>query len=123
MKKKHIIMTLYLIIVLFVMLANVYFVNANDINDIYNVLKPNSNPLSGVASLVLGVIRWVGVVIMIGAIIIKGIKYVTVSPEGKAEIKKDLIMLTVGALILFTVTTLLDIIFDMVVRAGLNSGV
>ena len=116
-------MTLYLIIVLFVMLANVYFVNANDINDIYNVLKPNSNPLSGVASLVLGVIRWVGVVIMIGAIIIKGIKYVTVSPEGKAEIKKDLIMLTVGALILFTVTTLLDIIFDMVVRAGLNSGV
>ena len=123
MKKKHIIMTLYLIIVLFVMLANVYFVNANDINDIYNVLKPNSNPLSGVASLVLGVMRWVGVVIMIGAIIIKGIKYVTVSPEGKAEIKKDLIMLTVGALILFTVTTLLDIIFDMVVRAGLNSGV
>ena len=123
MKKKHIIMTLYLIIVLFVMLANVYFVNANDINDIYNVLKPNSNPLSGVASLVLGVIRWVGVVIMIGAIIIKGIKYVTVSPEGKAEIKKDLIMLTVGALILFTVTSLLDIIFDIVVKAGLNSGV
>lgn len=121
--KKHIIMTLYLVIVLFIMLASVNFVNASDINDIYNVLKPNSNPLAGVASLVLGVIKWVGVVILIGAIIIKGIKYVTVSPEGKAEIKKDLIMLTVGALILFTVTSLLDIIFDIVVKAGLNSGV
>lgn len=121
--KKHIIMTLYLVIVLFIMLASVNFVNASDINDIYNVLKPNSNPLAGVASLVLGVIKWVGVVILIGAIIIKGMKYVTVSPEGKAEIKKDLIMLTVGALILFTVTSLLDIIFDIVVKAGLNSGV
>ena len=123
MKKKHIIMTLYLIIILFAIFANVYFVKASDINDIYNVLKPNSNPLSGVASLTLGVIRWVGVVIMIGAIIFKGIKYVTVSPEGKAEIKKDLIMLTIGALLLFTVTKLLDIIFDMVVASGLNSGV
>lgn len=121
--KKHIIMTLYLVIILFIMLASVNFVNASDINDIYNVLKPNSNPLAGVASLVLGVIKWVGVVVLIGAIIIKGIKYVTVSPEGKAEIKKDLIMLTVGALILFTVTSLLDIIFDIVVKAGLNSGV
>lgn len=79
------------------------------------------NPLYKPAEIIAGVIKWGGEAILVGAIIWKGIQYVTVSPEGKAEIKKQIVMLTIGAFLLFATTELINIVLDFVRRSGLNS--
>lgn len=71
-------------------------------------------------NLIVGMIRWFGIAIIVGAMIVKGIKFVSVSPEGKAEIKKELIMLTIGAVIIFALTTIFEIIIKIVQNAGLQ---
>lgn len=138
MKKKHIVMILYIMLIIFVMLSNVSFSNASnpttttttavkqentDLGSMYDVLQPGQNPLASGTKIVLGIIRWVGTAILIGAVIVKGIKYVTAAPDGKAEIKKDMIMLFIGALLLFGFTKLIDIIYDLVVHSGLTPAI
>ena len=120
MKKKQLVMILFILVLLFIVLANISTVFAAP-NAIYDVLNPGMNPLTNAAGYILNIIRWVGVVILVGAIIVKGLKYVTSSPEGKADIKNDIIMLTVGAILLFAFTTFIDIIYDLVVKSGLKS--
>lgn len=120
MKKKQLVMILYILAIIFIVLANNIAVFAAP-NDIYNVLGSGQNPLVNGAGYILNIIRWAGVVILVGVIIVKGIKYVTSAPEGKAKIKEDIIMLTVGAILLFAFTTFIDIIYDLVVQSGLKS--
>lgn len=137
MKKKHIVTILYIMLILFVMLSNVSFSKASnptttttavkqenaDLGSMYDVLQSGQNPLADGTKMVLGIIRWVGTAILIGAFIVKGIKYVSAAPEGKADIKKDMIMLFIGALLLFGFTIFIDIIYDLVVRSGLSPSV
>ena len=123
MKKKHIVIILYVLMILLVMLSNICCSNADNLGSMYDVLQPGQNPLANGTKMVLGIIQWVGTAILIGAFIVKGIKYVSASPDGKAEIKKDMIMLFIGALLLFGFTKLIDIIYDLVVHAGLTPSV
>lgn len=81
---------------------------------LYSVINANNNPLANVIGNIVSIIRWVGIAILIGAIMVKGIKYVTASPEGKAEIKKEIIMLVVGVILLYGITKLADIIYIIV---------
>ena len=58
--------------------------------------------------------------ILIGAVIVKGIKFVSASPDGQASIKKEIIMLVIGGGLLFLVTAILQLVIDLVSDAGLN---
>lgn len=120
MKNKCIIIV-YIVIVLILVISNYYCICAQDLNEIYNpITSSNNNPLVAPTKVILGIIKYVGVAISVGAVIINGIKYVTVSPEGKAEIKKQIIMFVIGAILLFSVTTFIDIIYDLTQESGLN---
>ena len=46
-------------------------------------------------------------------LILIGVKFITASPEGKAEIKKAAIQYVIGAIIVFAAGTLLGIIANM----------
>ena len=58
--------------------------------------------------------------VLIGAVIVKGIKFVSASPDGQAAIKKEIIMLVIGGGLLFLVTAILQLVIDLVSDAGLN---
>lgn len=118
MKKKFIII-LYIIGIIYLIVSNCSIVMAQDIKNIYNVVGDN-NGLYNAAKIVLGIIKWAGVVICIIVIMIKGIKFMTVSPEGKAKIKEELVMIVVGAIILFSFVTLIDTVYTLVQNAKLN---
>ena len=76
--------------------------------------------LSSAGNTIVNTIIWVGVVILVGAVIYKGIKFVTAAPDGKAEIKKEIIMLVIGGVLLFGLAKIIDIILSLVQSAGLH---
>ena len=48
------------------------------------------------------IIKWAGAAIAVGMLMFIGIKYVTASPDGKADVKKELIPWSIGVVLLFT---------------------
>ena len=116
MKKKYLVLIIYSIVILLVVISNLNISNAGVSEQIWG----DAWSLSRVGSIIVGIIKWFGVAILIGAIILKGIKFVSASPEGQASIKKELIMLAIGAVLLFIFTDILDIIYKAVVDAGLH---
>ena len=72
--------------------------------------------LSNAGNVIVSTIQWVGVAILVGAVIYKGIKFVTASPDGKAEI----IMLVIGGVLLLGLTQILGMIVDLVRSAKLQ---
>lgn len=70
---------------------------ANDYG-IYNI-NENSGVI-GAGKYVAGWILYAGIIICVIVLMIKGIKFITSSPEGKADVKKELIPWFVGIVIL-----------------------
>ena len=64
----------------------------------------------------VGSVIWVVQVICYGAavvlLILLGIKFMTASPEGKAEVKKSAVIYVVGAILVFFASVILGIIKD-----------
>ena len=79
----------------------------SNMSEIYS----NNDP---VASSIGGQIIWVAQIILYAAaviiVIFAGVKYMGAAPEAKAEFKKKLIYMTVGAVILFAAGSLVRII-------------
>lgn len=70
-------------------------------------------PVGGIAStvsVILAIITWAGAAIAVGMLMFIGIKYVTASPEGKAEIKKTATYYVLGAILIFSASAILGII-------------
>lgn len=65
------------------------------------------------ANLIIGLIRIVGTIVSVVALIIIGIKYMMGSLEEKAEYKKTLKPYLIGAFLVFTVSVLPQLIFDL----------
>lgn len=63
---------------------------------------------------ILSIIQMVGVILSVIILILIGIKYMLGSVEEKAEYKKSLIPYLIGALMVFSVTTLPQIIYKFV---------
>ncbi len=58
------------------------------------------NPFQGVGQTIVNGVYWIGLCVLVGAVIVKGIQYVSSAPDGKAAIKKDLFMLIMGAFLI-----------------------
>lgn len=63
--------------------------------------------ISGMVIYVIQIIAFTAGVIML---VFLGIKFITASPEGKAEIKKSAVIYVVGAILLFAATGILSIV-------------
>ena len=61
----------------------------------------------GALILIIQIVAFAAAVIML---MFLGIKYITASPDGKAEIKKSSVQYVVGAIILFAATGILQIV-------------
>ena len=74
--------------------------------------KPSSgaDDVSSITSMVIYVIQIIAFAAAVIMLIFVGIKFLTASPEGKAEIKKTAVIYVVGAILLFAATGILQIV-------------
>lgn len=76
-------------------------------------LKPSGTApetVSNLASYIIYFVQIIAFAVAVIMLIVLAIKYLTASPEGKAEIKKSAVIYIVGAIILFAATGILGII-------------
>lgn len=98
------------VIVLAVMMLTVFG------SQVFAVSLPTVNPTSpggeadNIAGTILNTLMWVGVMIAVGMMIFLGIKYVTASPDGKADLKKQLGIYVLGLVLILAATTIVGII-------------
>ena len=71
---------------------------------------PTENGIFAAGATIAGWIIYIAIAISVIVLMIKGIKFITSSPEGKADVKKELIPWTVGIIILFTMNIVLNFI-------------
>ena len=63
--------------------------------------SPDEN-VNGTVGKILGIIQWGGIVAAVAVAMFIGIKYITASPDGKAEIKKTVLFYVLGIVILLS---------------------
>lgn len=105
-KNVRILSIILLAVVLFVSLGNVAFA--------YVVPEPDSNvdvaKIEAPIKTALGILQFIGVTVAVFIAMFIGIKYITSSPEGKAEVKKTLAFYIGGIVILLSATGIVEAI-------------
>ena len=91
---------------------------AADVNGVLSGLTGNStsvqtNDLTNVGNNIVAIIQVVGIVIAVIVLLVIGIKYMIGSASEKAEYKKTMIPYIVGALLIFTGTSLVRVIYSL----------
>lgn len=110
-----IITALFIIAMLSTMVVSV-FATPTDVLDTVQGDTNQAMSVGGLSSTIKNVIGVVQVICYSAAVIMLiliGVKFITASPEGKAEIKKAAIQYVIGAIIVFAAGTLLGIIANM----------
>ena len=72
-----------------------------------------ASDVSNIAGMVIYVIQIIAFAAAVIMLIFVGIKFLTASPEGKAEIKKTAVIYVVGAILLFAATGILGIVRNL----------
>ena len=80
--------------------------------DIPSGTKPASgaDEVTNITNMVIYVIQIIAFAAAVIMLIFVGIKFLTASPEGKAEVKKIAVIYVVGAILLFAATGILQIV-------------
>ena len=73
-----------------------------------------SSDLNDTIGKVLGVIQWIGIIIAVIVAMFVGIKFITSSPEGKAEVKKTALFYVGGIVLLLAASTIVRVIANSI---------
>ncbi len=108
-KSVKIISIILLAVILLMSVGNVVFAGVAD------QFNPDTSAIEGtgakgVANTVLGALKWAGVAIAVGMLIFLGIKYVTSSPDGKANLKGQLGIYVLGFVFIVGATVIIGIL-------------
>lgn len=96
-----------IVLILSIIIANLTTaVYAANPSDIYHF--SSSNGITNAGMYIAGWLRYGALVVAVGMLMVKGIKLITSSPEGKAEAKKELMPWAIGAIILFTMNVFIN---------------
>ncbi len=77
-----------------------------------------SAEITNTVSSILGIIRWVGIVAAVIIAMYLGIRYITSSPDGKAEIKKTLAYYIGGIALLLSASAIVTLIQNTLTNSG-----
>ena len=118
--KKNKLFTVILICIIMIAIGTVVF--ASDIinPDDYHV-EPSvssSGEAMDIVKTILGVVNVVGVIILVSTIALLGIKYITGTLEERAEYKKSMIPILIGAFLLFSTSTLINVVYNIFYEEG-----
>ena len=81
-------------------------------------IDPGTQDISKIAGYVIFVVQIIAFTAAVIMLIFLGIKFLTASPEAKAEIKKSSVIYVVGAIMLFAATGILQIIKNLAVNVS-----
>lgn len=76
-------------------------------------LNDDTGKLGGIINAVIGLIQVAGTGISMIMVTVLGIRYLMAAPNDKADVKKQIAPLVIGAVILFAAVNLVDIIANM----------
>ena len=77
----------------------------------------DSPKAAAIAGTVLNVVQVTGIILAVGCISIVGIQYMVGSVEQKAEYKKTMTAMIVGAILLVSTTTIVKVIYSTVTKS------
>ena len=73
----------------------------------------NNNAFKSTVSNVLGVVQFICYAAAVVLLIVLGIKFMTASPDGKAEVKKSAVIYVVGAIMVFAAGAVLNLVKNL----------
>ncbi len=113
-KKMSKIISAILIITTILSAFSMVFAAATTEPNIPTGTAPNgASDVSNIAGMVIYVIQIIAFAAAVIMLIFVGIKFLTASPEGKAEVKKIAVIYVVGAILLFAATGILGIVRNL----------
>lgn len=92
---------------------NIYAAGSTGNSGMFKIYNPINNPFSNTVSAVIGVIQAVGMSTAVITLTVIGIKYILTSPEGKAEVKKQMYPYIIGCILLFAGSGLVGVIANV----------
>lgn len=104
------IITALVMIATIALACNMVFASASVNIDVPKQVSVEMGGFGTTVSNILGVVTYVCYAAAVVMLLYLGIKYITASPEGKAEIKKSAIIYVIGAVLVFAAGTVLNII-------------
>ena len=116
MTMKRIAKILTALIILATIATMLSAVFASGATGVLGKLKGNTNAAGAVtttANNIIGIVQVICYAAAVIMLVMLGVKFVTSSPEGKAEIKKSAIIYVIGAIIVFAAGTLLSVISNL----------
>lgn len=81
---------------------------------------PDTAKINGTVETVFGIIRWGGIIIAVVIAMFIGIKYITSSPEGKAEVKKTAMYYVGGIILLLAASTIVTVIGNSIEKGSIT---
>lgn len=116
--KKNVIISLSLVICIFMIIAFPIVCNGattglGDLNAYSGGNAGNSAKLEEMTEQILGIIQIIGTIVSVAMLIVIGIKYMTGSIEEKAEYKETLKPYLIGAFLLFSGSSVPQIIYQL----------
>ena len=79
-------------------------------NELSGIYGPQGQTYNNVGGKIISIVQYICYGVAVIVLIYKGVQFMTKAPEGKAEIKKELVSCAIGALILFAIGTFIKII-------------
>lgn len=119
MHKSKIIKVIIILAISFITILNlnIKVLGSTDPIENANYYKPSTSisepELEKKAGVILGGINVVGVIVSVVTLMIVGIKYMFGSVEEKAEYKKTMTMYLIGAVLVFSITTIPNILYKI----------
>lgn len=112
---------LIVLIMLSTVFSNIVYAKSDKIIDTDKYAPGNdamdSPRVAAIAGTVLNVVQVIGIIIAVGCISIVGIQYMVGSVEQKAEYKKTMTAMIVGAILLVSTTTIVKVIYSTVTKS------
>lgn len=112
-KTVKIINILMIILILFAILSNNIFaaVNIDNIKD--NVSMSGETEITNIASYIYSIITTIGIVLSVVVLAILGFKYMLGSAGERAEYKKTMLPYLIGAVLVFSASTIANVIYQL----------
>lgn len=101
-----------LLILIIIAIFNNYKVHAEDL-EYYKPTITEDSGLADKAGIILGYINLIGVIVSVITVTIIGIRYLLGSVEERAEYKKTAIYFLIGAFLIFSTTTIPNLIYNL----------
>ena len=113
-KNVKILSTIIVALTLLSVIGSVVFAFSPD--QVTEVTIESSN-ITKIGGKIFSAVRIVGTIISVVILAILGVKYMTASPEGKADYKANMIPYLVGAILLFGASNLASIVYGWITNA------